>query len=173
MRGIIKELTGGTRRSLGRTDEVVAEVLAKPILFRHLVAAFDSGDEVIRMRAADAIEKISAQRPTLLCPHKKKLLTLAVTPGEVSEQQEIRWHLALIFPRLELTSPERDAVVDILFDYLRDKSSIVRTHAMQSLADLAAAEPKLKSRILPILEKLTQTGTPAMRARGRKLLAGL
>jgi hypothetical protein len=47
---------------------------------------------------------------------------------------------------------------------------IVKTCAMQALADLAFTDAKLKSQIRPLLEELTQIGTPAMRARGRKLL---
>jgi hypothetical protein len=44
---------------------------------------------------------------------------------------------------------------------------------MQALADLAATDPRLKSQIKPLLEELTQIGTPAMRARGRKILRNL
>ena len=166
MHAILKKFTGGTRRSLGRTNEVVAEVLASPRLFPHLFAGLTSNDEVLRMRAADAIGKITAERPDLLQPFKKKFLAVA----NRTDQQEVRWHAAQILPRLKLTTIERAAAVEILFDYLRDKSSIVKTFAMQALADLAARDPQLQSKIRPLLEELTQIGTPAMRARGRKLL---
>jgi hypothetical protein len=56
---------------------------------------------------------------------------------------------------------------------LDDKGSIVRTPAMQGLADLAARDLRLRKQILPILRELTLTGTPAMRARGRHLLKKL
>ena len=169
MHPILKKLSGGTRRSIGRSNQVVAEVLGKPALFPHLVAALTSEDEVLRMRSADAIEKITAQRPDLLQPFKKKFL--AVANG--TTQQEVRWHAALILPRLKLTATESAVAVEILFDYLRDKSSIVKTFAMQGLADLAARDPQLQSKIRPLLEELTEIGTPAMRARGRKLLRQL
>jgi hypothetical protein len=169
MHPLLKKLSGGTRRSIGKANQVAAEVLAHPSLFRHLVAALSSGDEVLRMRAADAIEKISAQRPDLLHPFKKNFLTIA----NRATQQEVRWHAAQIIPRLNLTPAERAAAIEILVDYLRDKSSIVKTFAMQALADLAASDPKIKSQIRPLLEELTQIGTPAMRARGRKLLRNL
>jgi hypothetical protein len=41
---------------------------------------------------------------------------------------------------------------------------------MQALADLAQRDSGLRKRVAPILEFLTANGTPAMRARGRKLL---
>jgi hypothetical protein len=129
-------------------------------------AALTSDDEGLRMRAADAIEKITAERPDLLQRFKKTFLAVA----NRTDQQEVRWHAAQILPRLKLTTTERAVVVEILFDYLRDKSSIVKTFAMQALADLAARDPQLQSKIRPLLEELTRIGTPAMRARGRKLL---
>jgi HEAT repeat protein len=169
MHPLLKKLSGGTRRSIGKANQVAAEVLAHPNLFPRLVSALASTDELLRMRAADAIEKISAQSPGLLHPFKKKFLAIA----NRATQQEVRWHAAQIISRLDLTPPERAASVEILFDYLRDKSSIVKTFAMQALADLATFDPKLKSQIRPLLEELTQVGTPAMRARGRKILRNL
>ena len=51
------------------------------------------------MRAADAAEKITVTRPELLKPHKLELLGLL----DEAEQIELRWHLALMAPRLALT----------------------------------------------------------------------
>jgi HEAT repeat protein len=157
------------RRSIGRSNEVVAEVLARPGHFRHVFAGLSSDDLIVRMRAADAVEKITAQRPEFLQPFKKKLLAVAGS----TDQQEVRWHAALMIPRLKLTPKERAAAVDILFDYLRDRSSIVKTWAMQGLSDLAGNDSSLRAKILPLLEELTEIGTPAMRARGRKILQHL
>jgi hypothetical protein len=166
MHSILKKLSGGSRSSIGRSNEVVAEVLARPAHFRHVFDGMANDDPIVRMRAADAVEKITAQRPELLRPFKKKLL--AIAGG--SDQQEVRWHAAVMLPRLALTRKERAVALDILFDYLRDKSSIVKTFAMQGIWDLAAADPKLKPQISPLIEELTLVGTAAMRARGRKLL---
>jgi hypothetical protein len=166
MHQILKKLSGGDRRSIGRSNEIAAEVLARPALFRHVFDGLASNDSVVRMRAADAVEKITAQRPDLLRPYKRKLLAVACS----ADQQELRWHAALMIPRLELTAKERAVAVDILFDYLRDRSSIVKTFAMQGLSDLASKDSSLRAKIIPLLEELTEIGTPAMRARGRKIL---
>ena len=173
------KLNGGTRTSLGRTNAVVAEVLAAPQKFPALLACLAQVDDedddaaasnaILLMRASDAIEKISRQRSEWLAPYKLEFLGLAGG----TDQIEVRWHMAQILPRLPLTPRERIVAIDILFDYLKDRSSIVKTHAMQGLADFAAHDLKLKPRILPLLEELTQVGTAAMRARGRKLLAHL
>jgi HEAT repeat protein len=166
---MLKKLAGGDRRSIGRSNEVVADVLARPTLFRVLIEGLTTEDPVVRMRAADAIEKITVQRPELLRPYKNILLEIS---GRTL-QQEVRWHMALLLPRMRLRAKERAVAVDILFDYLRDKSSIVKTCAMQGLADLGAQDAILKAKILLLLTELTDVGTPAMRARGRKLLARL
>ena len=166
MHALLKKLSGGDRRSIGRSNEVVAHVLAHPAHFRHVFDGLATDDPVVRMRAADAIEKITLRRPELLRPYKRQLLAIAGS----TNQQEIRWHTALIMPRLQLTTKERAVALDILLDYLRDKSSIVKAWAMQAIWDLAAADAKLKSQIIPLIEELTQVGTAAMRARGRKLL---
>ena len=44
---------------------------------------------------------------------------------------------------------------------------------MQALADLASEDPESIPQILPQLRELTVVGTPAMKARGRKLLTAL
>jgi hypothetical protein len=46
----------------------------------------------------------------------------------------------------------------------------VKTFSMQALADIAAQDESLRRPVIEQLEKLTQTGSPAMRSRGRKLL---
>ena len=162
----VAKLGGGDRRSIGRSNEVVADVLADPSLFDLIFDAIASDDPLIAMRAADAVEKVTARRPELLRPHKRRLLTeLAAIP-----QQEVRWHVAQMLPRLSLSARERRQAAGIVESYLDDRSGIVRTCAMQALADLARTtrssgrEPCLSS------AGLTRDGTPAMRARGRKLL---
>jgi hypothetical protein len=169
MHTILTRLSGGDRRSIGRSNEIVEEILNRPSLFRYLIEGMASDDAVVRMRAADVAEKVTARKPDLLQRHKKKLFTIAGS----SDQQEVRWHAALMIPRLNLTAKERAVAMDILFDYLRDRSSIVKAFAMQGLATLASGDPRLRAKILPLLRELTEVGTPAMRARGRKLLQHL
>ena len=169
MHPILRKLEGGDRRSIGRSNETVAEVLDDPGLFGAVFAGMLADDPLVRMRCADAVEKITARHPEYLHPHKTRLIR------EVARisQKEVRWHVAQMFSRLELTRAERRQVLAVLSDYLNDRSSIVRTFAMQSLADMAEHDRTLLPQILPHLKELTLTGTPAMRSRGKKLLAKL
>jgi hypothetical protein len=169
MHSLLNKLEGGDRRSIGRSEEVVADVIEEPGLFSVLVDGLDADDPIVRMRAADAMEKITALHPEYLAPCKKLLIALAA----ISREKEVRWHLAQMLPRVKLNRPERQHVVGILMEYFDDSSSIVKTHAMQALADIARQAPELRPSALAHLRELTLIGTPAMKARGRKLCAEL
>lgn len=167
MHPLLHKLEGGDRRSIGLSNEVVSAVLNKPDLFHVLIEGLSVDDPVIKMRAADAMEKITLQRPQYLLPYKKNLIELA----EISEQKEVRWHMAQILPRLNLSHKENVKVVDILLTYLSGNSSIVNTFVMQAFCDIAKTDEALMSSLLVHITELTEIGTPAMKARGRKLLA--
>jgi hypothetical protein len=134
MSTLTRELTGGDRRSIGKSNAVVGKILRSPSRFAEVIDGLTDGDPLIRMRCADAAEKASLQRPEWLQPHKRKLLELAKS----SVEQELRWHLAQMLPRLKLDRRERRQTEAILLSYLKDKSRIVQTFALQALADLSA-----------------------------------
>lgn len=162
-------LKGGDRRSIGRSNYVVKLVLRAPRRFAELIECLWSDDRIFRMRAADVAEKASAIQPGLLKPYKTELLGLLVE----TEQIELRWHLAQMIPRLPLTQSERRRAAETLRLYLEDRSSIVRTFALQALADISRNDSELRPRVREVLEQSLRRGTAAMRARARRLLKGL
>jgi Glu-tRNA(Gln) amidotransferase subunit E-like FAD-binding protein len=166
---ILTKLAGIDRRSIGHANEVVADVISDPSLLEIVFKGMSYNDPVLRMRCADVVEKVTARYPEYLVPYKRYLI------DKVSkiDQQEVRWHVAQLFSRLELTNDDRKEVLKILSDYLKDKSKIVKTFSMQALADIAEQDNVLKSGIIQKLEVLTREGSPAMKSRGRKLLSKL
>jgi hypothetical protein len=166
---LLSKLSGGDRRSIGQSNEIVALVFLRPALFAQLLQGLWNSDPLIRMRAADAAEKVTLRRPDLLKPFKAKLLRLL----DEATEQELRWHLAQMVPRLALSTKDRVRATTALMRHLEDKSSIVKTSAMQALADLASSHDELIPETRTLLTTLIETGTPAMRARGRKLLRQL
>ena len=169
MTDLLSRLRGGDRRSIGQVSKVVAAARKNPSLFKDLVDGLFDEDPVVRMRAADAMEKISADDPQTLQPFKTQLICLA----QQTKQQELRWHMAQMIPRLKLTAKETAAVTDIFFDFLNDKSKIVVTFAMQALADLAFKKGEASGRLFGAIENLVRTGSPAIQSRGKKLLPEL
>lgn len=196
---ILGLLEGGDRRSVGRADEVAALVSRNPKLFPRLFAGLWSDDPLVRMRATDAAEKVTRTAPQLLQPYKAELLGLlaesALGEPEFVEsdqqpvqkrvrrsskqvvqqpiQQEVRWHLAVMVPRLKLIPAEAQRVASQLTVYLEDRSSIVKTFALQGLWELAQQHASVRPLVVELLQLAVRTGTPAMRARSRKLLAQL
>jgi len=169
MNSIIRKLKEGDLRQKGKSEEVVSDVLKKPQLFRDVVAGILDAEPGVRMRASDAVEKITRLRPGLLHPYKKDFLDVFAT----IDQKEVRWHLAQILPRLELTKKERQQVFDILVSFLDDDSRIVKTFAMQGLADIAEMDRSYLRRVVKIVKGLMASRIPAIQSRGKKLLPQL
>ncbi len=160
---------GRHRLSLGRTREVAAIVLARPRRISALIECLWDEDPGVAARAADALERASHQKPSLLAHWKDALLGLLAE----ARPNKLRWNLALMLPRLELTPPETVRAMAALRDYLDDRSSIVKTAAMEGMAGLARQNAALLPEVLDTLRILSRSGTPAMRARGRILLRKL
>jgi hypothetical protein len=70
---ILALLEGGDRRTIGRADDVAAFVSDHPELFPKLIAGLWSADPLVRMRAADATEKVTRKHHALLKSYKKEL----------------------------------------------------------------------------------------------------
>ena len=141
---IPRKFEGGDHRSIGWSNEVVVQALASPELFGAVFACLSVNDPLIRARVAGAVEKISVIHPEYLRPYRARLV------GEYArcEQKEVRWPVAQMLPRLRWNTREQQQVYDILTDYLRDSSSIVKAFAMQALADLTTQAHKLCPAVL-------------------------
>ena len=57
-----------------------------------------------------------------------------------------------------------------LLSFTQDRSRIVRTMSMQALVDIGLRHRHLLPDIARHIRELTVTGTPAMKARGRRLI---
>lgn len=168
---LLLQLAGGDRRSIGAADKVAQAVLAEPELFAVVLAALELPDPVLRMRAADVVEKVTRQRPDWLQPYKEQVLAIAAA----SAQAEVLWHVAQMLPRLTFTAAERERVYALLTGFLDDRSQIVRVTALQALADLAVAggDEARRRQVVSLVRAQVAAGGPAVRARGRRLLKQL
>ncbi|NLY71992.1 MAG: hypothetical protein GX076_10005 [Clostridiales bacterium] len=166
MNNILDKLLGGDLRSIGKADEVVSEVLKDPVIFGEVFNGIRSHDPLIRMRAADAIEKISKIHPEYLIPYKEEIINKI---SEI-EQQEVRWHVALMFSYLNLSDIEKDIVFNKLVSWIENsKSKIVIVNSLQSLVDIFKNDEKYLIKTTKILETAIEKGSPAVKARAKKL----
>jgi hypothetical protein len=159
-------LQGGDRRSIGRSDEAVAGVRRAPERFDELWACLAHDDSVVRMRAADALEKITRLAPSLLACHKQALLDDTFDDGT----PDVRWPLIAMWRRLPLDAAEAASVFKRLDHLLReDESRIVKTAALQTAFELQGQFPGMRKTFAAMLAFALQSPWPSVRARARKL----
>jgi hypothetical protein len=132
-----------------------------------LVGRLRDGDKAVVERAARTLKKISERDGAALFAWRKALVDEAFRAVDV----RVQWNLSLVLGRLPLRGRDKAVVVDLMFERLRDRSGLNRTCALQALMDLSANDAALRRRARPILEEFVENGTPAMKARARKLLA--
>lgn len=165
MGGLLPLLSGGDRRSIGRANEVAERVCAQPELAKELADALTHDSDVVRMRAADALEKVAASNAAAVRPFRGRLVSLAARAA----QQELRWHLAQILPRLGLTAAERARLVPVLRAWLADDSRIVQANALEALVVLALEDAALRPDVEKLVRARAKDGPPSLQARARRL----
>lgn len=153
----------------GRAFDVAMMVLEQPRLANRLIECLWDESDGVACRAADALDIVSHELPRVLTRWKEPLLGLMTEALPI----KLRWHLAFFVSRLRLKPTECRRAAAVLRTWLEDRSSIVKTCAMQALADLTHQDPTLLPEVLDLVRILSRSGTPAMRARGRVLVKQL
>jgi hypothetical protein len=122
---------GGKSNSLGRTDEVIAVVLQDPRLTEELYACLFNSDPWVRMRAADALEKVCRHHPDWLSPFIPRI------QQELAQQTQpsIQWHIAQIYAQVQLSGAQKRVAIDWLKSLLSTTNIdwIVAANAMETL----------------------------------------
>ena len=135
MSEVLDKLSGGDLRSEGRAEEVAVEVIGNPDLLTSLVEGLHVEDKVRRARTCMVMEIVSREHGDLLVEVAPQLIELA----SVETIAQARWHLAEVFGNVPMSAGQVEEVIPILFDYLSDKSKIVRYCAVQALGVLGKA----------------------------------
>lgn len=165
MSDLYELLQGGDRRSIGEVDLAIEMVQTRPERLGELVRGLSHPEPVVRMRCADALEKLTLSSGDLLRPFANDLLDAA----EQTKQIEVRWHMAQILPRIKLLAHERNRRGRLLIEYLEDSSRIVQAEALEALVTVAGREASLRPAALEAAEKACMSESPAVRARYRRL----
>jgi hypothetical protein len=161
-------LSGGDPRSLGRTAEVPRLVLRHPGRVEELFECLFSGDETLPMRASDALEKVCRQRPELIVPLTRRLLT------EVPkiDQPSVQWHLAQILARIPLSGADRRRAITILKRNLKRYDDwIVVNLTLEALAVFVRAIPAMQTGFVRLLAEFSGASRKSIARRAEKLLA--
>ena len=161
-----KELDGDDLRSIGNANKIVSLVRDQSSFDQLFRLLFHAKRQIV-MRAADAIEKITIQHPEYLTPYKKELFEISLHDNKI----ELKWHLAQLLPRLELSKPERRKAWEILFEWASNKneSKIVRVNALQGLDILVPIMTEQKQELIDLVASIYKENVPSINARIRKL----
>ncbi len=163
---VLDKLRGGDLRSIGRSNEIVVDIEEDSTIIEKVFPGLYDRDPVLKARSADVIEKTTRNRPELLLNHKKEIISIL----RDETQQEVCWHIAQMIPRLKYTPEEEKEIVDGLNKYLSHKSKIVRVSALDALTDMAEKNQAIVKEVINKIRLHVETGSPAIQARGRKLL---
>lgn len=157
----------GAPGAVART--VVAQVLAEPELIDELFDGIADDRRVVRGRAIVALEQVTAQRPELLRPYKREILTQVLA----IDYWLVRSVTCLLLPRLDnLTARERRRLIAHARACLHDDSRALQANALEGLVRLAAAPgfPAEREQAAALVETCAaHSESPALRARARQM----
>jgi HEAT repeat protein len=159
-------LSGGDLRSDGMANEVVKVVLENPGLFDELFAGLSEPDDVIRGRAADALEKVCRSRPDLFVDRLSELFQT------VRREQVVmaRFHIAMILGHLALHGDLVDDIAEVLLSLLEDESAFVRSWAIVGLCIVGRRSPAMAGEIVTRISSLERDASAAVRSRARRAI---
>lgn len=163
------DLKGWPKREL-HNDEVIRAVIAQPLRAHELFDCAVGDDEYVRMRAADALEKVCRHDRRIVQPLTPRLL------AEMSEvdQPSVQWHLAQILGELALDGDERRQAVRVVRRLLdASDDALVLSHALTALAAFATADPALHEIAVAHVEAFVADQRPSVSTRARRLRAAL
>lgn len=165
-------LAGGHPNSLGRTEDVVARVLAERSRLGELYSCYFSADEVVRLRVSSAMKRVTAAHPDWTMDFMDGL------QGDVAaiDQASTQWTLALIFDltRHLLTGAQRARAIEIMQENLATHQDwIVLNTSMKVLGAWAGDDGALRTWLRPHARRLVHDPRRSVASNARRLLLGL
>ncbi len=159
-------LTGGDPRSLHGVDDVVESVIADPSRLPELIELVFTADQVVRMRAADALEKVARDQPRLLTSRVHELLDRS----EGSTLASVQWHVAQIVGEVPLEPADRPRAIARLREYLDGSDDwIVINNSLTSLMALGHADSAVRPYLDAQIARFERSDRTAVAKRARLL----
>ena len=153
----------GKKNSLGRVNDVIKYVLADPRRIEELYSVMFHEDAWVRMRGADAFEKICRLHPEWIQPYINRMQTEL----SASEQASIRWHIAQIYTQVELDDKQKQHAIRWLKAILKEPTIdwIVSANCMTTLAHFVRSGDVDKSTACALFSVQSQHHSNAVQKR--------
>ncbi len=160
-------LAEGNPRTLGRSHEVIELVLHNRSALKELYGCIFSSDEIVRMRASDALEKVCRQRPNWFLGYIDKIFNEMVPINQPS----VQWHAVQILGEVQLNSAQKTRFIQLIKKYIEhDSDWIVLNNSMIEYAKLARQDPRLIPYFIIELRRLEKSRLRSVAYRASKLL---
>lgn len=161
-----ERLSGGTRTSVGQSDDVIQHLLDDPSSLADVYGLFLDGDPVVAMRASYVAMRVAEKSPSSVRPFAEVLLRNL----ELFQQQEVRWHVPQLLVHLDLTKTQRRRAYEIVMEWAEtDKSKIVGYYAFQAAADFAELDKDLLQDFIPRIRAANKSGAKSIQNRCKKI----
>ncbi|HJQ08049.1 MAG TPA: hypothetical protein VJ836_01050 [Candidatus Saccharimonadales bacterium] len=159
---------GGHANSLGRVNEVIEHVLKDRKRLDELYGCLFADDAWVKMRAADALEKICRQHPDWILPYIDRF-SQELAPDK---QPSIQWHLAQIYRQVPLAQDQKHFAINWLKGLLSASEAdwIVVTNAMDTLMQFTQAAEFSKDEMIKLLKIQQLHKSKSVARRATKLL---
>lgn len=159
-------LSEGDLRSDGLSREVAALAVRNPLMMDDLLDALRTGSDVVRGHAADAVERVSRERPELVRPTLGKLLLQA----KQDPVPMVRWHLAMILGNMAESGENVEPLARALLALLDDPSPFVKSWAVSGLCLIGRDSPSRRGRFLAAISRLRNDRSIAVRHRASRAI---
>jgi HEAT repeat protein len=171
MNDFITMLKGGSLISDGRADDVAAAVLDDPQRMDALIDALLDRDDVVRGRAAHAVEKVLREKPSLAAAHFPLLRSLAFE----DPVPMVKWHIAMVLGTISDNTDLIDGSLDVLFHLLSssEEGVFVKSWAIVSLSIIDKRYSDRRDLIVAEFRKMESDRRASIRSKIRKALSAL
>ena len=162
---------GGHANSLGRVDDVINAVLQDTSRLEELYGCLFHEDAWVRMRAADALEKICREHPDWIAPYIDRIQQELAD----STQASIQWHIAQIYQQVELTDTQKKQAISWLKQLISttEVDWIVSANAMDTLVVFSKDGSVTTDEIVQLLNTQTNHKSKSVVKRATKHLETL
>jgi hypothetical protein len=137
-------------------------------VIRDLMNKLVSENPFDRRCAADLARRVSEREPGMLKKYADLLIDLAFETQ--LEEWQARGHTLLAAAYNTSSRAQRLRLAPLARAMMEDERNAIRAIALEAFSRLAAAEPALREEAVVVLEQARREGTPAMRARARRML---
>ncbi len=166
MSEINEMLSGGTRTSVGNSDQLIAALGAESFGLADVYRLFLDDDPVVAMRSSYVAMRVAEQKPESVKPFAAGLLRNL----ELYTQQKVRWHIPQLLVHLELTKAQKKRAYNVVMEWAEtDKSKIVGYYGFQAAADFAQTDQTLLADFIPRIRKANESGSKSIQNRCKKI----